>query len=148
MKGKILDFRLQPAEPLWQRVPSRDVDDRPLSDFMMLIPRLSRAPEIRREQIYGELRTLCRRHAQQLYFVDLNLRLNLLWISVDATPGVIPRLAAEIRERIPEAVLVGHECGLGAVPTNPIPWYASFKSRILQHVARRPGLCSPDNEIR
>jgi hypothetical protein len=148
MSGQILDPRLRPAEPLWQRVPCRDVEDQPLSDFMMLIPRLSRAPDLRREQVYEALRTLCRRHARQLYYVDLNLRLNLLWISVNAAPGVIPRLVAEIRERIPEAVLVGHECGLPAVLKAPAPWYKKLTSGILRCVARRPELSPPGNGIR
>jgi len=148
MNGQFLDSGVRPAEPLWQRVPCRDLEDRALSDFMMLIPHLSRAPDIRREQVYAELRAVCQCYARHLHFVDLNLRLNLLWISADAAPGVIPRLAAAIRERIPEAVLVGHECGLPLASSAPKSWYATVRARILRRVGRRPGLSPPDNALR
>jgi len=36
---------LNPGAPLWQRVPTRDDDGRPLADFMMLVPRLREQPQ-------------------------------------------------------------------------------------------------------
>ena len=97
----LVPMGLQPSEPLWQRAPSRDADGRLLSDFMMLIPRLSGAPALRRERIYTELRAVFRSHADEVRFADLNLRLNLVWVSLEASPGLIPKVAGAIRRRSP-----------------------------------------------
>ena len=45
----------KPGRPLWQRVPTRDAEGRYLNDFMMLIPKLSHWPEVRRAQVFEEL---------------------------------------------------------------------------------------------
>lgn len=151
MSERHLDMGLRPAEPLWQRAPSRDAEGRPLSDFMMLIPRLSQASDLHRKRVYADLATLCRRHARQLHFVNLNLRLNLLWVSVDAAPGVIPQLVAAIRERIPEALLIGHEGGFLEAPARRYAtvsllarWFATLKARIPRRAGRCRGLFPPD----
>jgi hypothetical protein len=41
-------------------------------------------------------------------FADLNLKLNLLWVSLRPRPGAISELVAAIRLRVPEALLVAH----------------------------------------
>ena len=41
-------------------------------------------------------------------FVELNVPLNLLWVSVRARPGVILELFVAVRLQLPEAKLVGH----------------------------------------
>ncbi len=108
--------RLWQNEPLWKRAPSRDDEGRLLGDFMMLIPRLASAQVLRRERVYVELQAVFRHYSHLVRFADLNLRLNLLWISVDPAPGSIREVARAIRGRIPEAVLVGHECGWADEP--------------------------------
>ena len=42
--------QLSPAEPLWKRVPTRDDEGRPVSDFMMLIPKFRSWPQERAER--------------------------------------------------------------------------------------------------
>jgi hypothetical protein len=112
-----------------------------LSDFMMLIPRLGTAPILRRERIYAELRAVFRDFGGQVRFADLNLRLSLLWISVEASPGVIRDLAGAIRRRIPEAVLIGHECGLPQDVPPPSRVLAGLQAvRGLIRRVRRAGL--------
>jgi len=44
----------------------------------------------------------------EVVFVDLNVPLNLLWVSVRPRPGVILELFGAVKLHLPEAKLVGH----------------------------------------
>lgn len=95
----------EPGTPLWKVVPTRDEEGRPISDFMMLIPGLGKQSA----QIIEE--TLARVHAVLSHYADVvfanfNLRLNLLWVSVRNRPGITLEVAAAIKVRVPEALLV------------------------------------------
>jgi len=43
---------------------------------------------------------------KEVVFADLNVSLNLLWVSVKAEPGIISDVAASIQHRVPEARIV------------------------------------------
>ncbi|MFZ5574386.1 MAG: hypothetical protein ACOY5S_04175 [Pseudomonadota bacterium] len=101
------DAGLLPGAPLWQRAPTRDVNGRLLADFMMLIPRLRAQPPLEIERTSRELHAILALH-QEVVFADLNLRLNLLWVSLRPRPGAISELVAAIRLRVPQAVLIAH----------------------------------------
>lgn len=101
--------RVTPSEPLWRRVPSKDAEGRSLFDFMMLIPRFKEWPEVRRERAMGELAALFEEYAGRVVFAELNMKLNLLWVSVPPAPGLCIEFAAAIKARIPEAVLVANK---------------------------------------
>ena len=94
-------------EPLYKRLPTHDEDGKFLSDFMMLLPGLRNLSGPDYTIRLTLLHTLLGAH-RDVVFADLNIRLNLLWVSVRARHGVISELAAEIRLRIPEARLIGH----------------------------------------
>ncbi|WP_199930371.1 hypothetical protein [Sedimenticola thiotaurini] len=98
-----------PGDPLWRRVPTADPGGKYLADFMLLIPGLKRWAPQRLEQLHRELHTLFRQHAEQVVFADLNMKLNLLWISHRQGKGVSLTLFEAIRERVPEAVLVANQ---------------------------------------
>jgi hypothetical protein len=76
---------------------------------MMLIPKLSRWPEVRRTQVFEELGRVLAEFEEVVVFADLNLKLNLLWISMRKCPSGCLGLAAAIKERIPEAILVASQ---------------------------------------
>jgi len=99
--------RSVPALPLWQLAPTRDTAGVRLTDFMMLIPRLRTRPRAEIERASRDIQAVLALH-QDVVFADLNLRLNLLWVSLRPRPGAISELVAAIRLRVPEAVLVGH----------------------------------------
>ena len=101
---------LAPGLPLWQVAPTHDDRGRLLTDFMMLIPRLRQRspPEI--ERASREIQAVLALH-QDVVFADLNLKLNLLWVSLRPRQGAISELSAAIRCRVPEAVLVAHYAG-------------------------------------
>jgi len=96
-----------PGTPLWQVAPTRDSEGRLLTDFMMLIPRLRDKPRIEIERTSGCIRSILSQH-REVVFADLNLKLNLLWISLRPRQGAIAEISAAIRIRVPEAMLVAH----------------------------------------
>lgn len=97
---------LSPAEPLWQRVPVRDDEGQLLGDFMMLIPGLKTFPIEHIKQIIDKLNTLLGLYNEFVMFADLNIKLNILWISHRQRSGIGLELAAAIHTLIPEARLV------------------------------------------
>ncbi|HHZ88120.1 MAG TPA: hypothetical protein EYN73_08640 [Chromatiaceae bacterium] len=104
--------QLSPAEPLWKRVPTRDDDGRPVSDFMMLIPKFRSWPQERAERAVLEIQTVFEQFSQVVVFADLNLKLNLLWVSVKSIPGIQLQVVHAVRQRVPEAVLIGNQAEL------------------------------------
>lgn len=97
---------LMPAEPLWQRVPTHDDSGRLLGDFMMIIPRLNSHSTTKIQQIIEKLNALLDLYHEFVVFADLNLKLNVLWVSHRQRTGIGLELAAAIHACIPEAKLV------------------------------------------
>lgn len=100
---------LQPAEPLWQRAPARDTDGSPLSDFMMIIPGLRDQPASRRQRTVDLIQQTLAGYAPFVVFADLNLKINVLWVTVRPRPGICAELPAAIFLRVPEARLVAYQ---------------------------------------
>lgn len=105
----------QSLEPLWQRLPSRDAAGRRLSDFMMLIPGLRKQPDHVIRQRLATIEAVLSGYGEQVVFVEVNLRLNTLWVSVQARPGLCLEIPAAIVEAVPEARLVGQQMGKNQV---------------------------------
>lgn len=99
--------RLEPAEPLWQRVPTRLPDGRPVSDFLMLIPRLRHQPAHIIQRTMREIDGVLTRYRKVVLYADLNLKINTLWVSVRPIPGICLELPAAVKLCVPEAVLIG-----------------------------------------
>ena len=95
------------SEPLYRRLPKTDAAGRHLGDFMMLLPGLRDLPRARLDQRLASLQALVDT-SDEIVFADLNLPLNLLWISVNARSGVITEVSARVRQHFPGALLVGH----------------------------------------
>lgn len=98
----------KPAEPLWKRVPCRDTDGHPVSDFMMLIPGLRGWPAQRQLRALDAIYQVLNNYRNVVVFADLNVRINVLWVSVRTVPGICMELPIALRERVPEAKLVAH----------------------------------------
>ena len=96
----------QAAEPLWKRAPTRDEHGRPLSDFMMLIPKLREQPHSRLLQIADRIYNALAYYGNAVVFADLNPRLNVLWVTVRPVPGICLDVACAIQLAVPEARLV------------------------------------------
>lgn len=98
----------QPSQPLWRIVPTRDENGRLLTDFMMLIPRLKEKSLAEVERTSGYIRSVLTLHSE-VVFADLNLALNLLWVSLRPKQGAMAEISAAIRVLVPEAVLVANQ---------------------------------------
>lgn len=95
-----------PGAPLWQRVPTRMSDGRPYHDFMMLIPGLRQASRARRREVMAAMNQVFASYGEAVVLADLNLKLNLLWVSVRPVPGICLEMAQVIQHRVPEALLI------------------------------------------
>lgn len=100
---------MEPATPLWQRVPTRDAEGRRLGDFMMLIPGLRQSPPQLQRALLARLDAVLRSHRDTVVFADLNLRLNLLWITVPTRPHAWRAVADAVREALPQARVISPE---------------------------------------
>ena len=105
----IASIEMKPGEPLRKRVPTHDEDGRPLSDFMMLIPRLRNKPHDFIRSTIDEIQKVLECYEKTVVFADLNLQLNLLWVSIKPIQGIYMELVTAIQMRVPEAKLVGHQ---------------------------------------
>lgn len=96
---------IEHGTPLWQIVPTRGADGRPLVDFMMLIPGLRSRPQ---HDINTTLNNIQKalEPCQDIVFVNFNLKINVLWVSVNSRPGIILELVVSIQNLVPEALLV------------------------------------------
>lgn len=108
-RGLRLSRTLEPATPLWQRVPTRAADGTLLSDFMLLIPGLRRRPNAEQAHLLDRLDAVLRAYHHAVVFADCNLKLNLLWVSVRPLPGICRELADALVTAVPEARLVAPE---------------------------------------
>lgn len=99
--------RLEPAEPLWKVVPTHDEEGRPLNDFMMLLPGLRERSQAYIEQTFRNIQTVLNQY-HEVVFANMNLQMNVLWISLRNRAGLTLELAGAIKLYVPEAVLVGH----------------------------------------
>ncbi|MHB1531930.1 hypothetical protein [Acidithiobacillus sp.] len=98
---------LEPAGPLWQRVPTRDENGDPLADFMMLVPRLKRRSAEQQHDVLARINRVLLSYQSSVVFAELNLRTNLLWVSIRPRLGLCLELPAAIKVMVPEALLVG-----------------------------------------
>jgi hypothetical protein len=98
---------LEAHRPLYERVPTRDEYGRALTDFMLILPGLRERPKAQFNEVLAQLQAVLARF-HEVVFVELNVPLNLLWVSVRARPGVILELFGAVQLQLPEAKLVGH----------------------------------------
>jgi len=99
-------LEIGPAEPLYKRLPREDEHGKPLTDFMMIIPRLRTQPQHLIQETIHKIERVLERHSSIVVFADLNLKLNVLWVNVRPGPGNCWNLPMEINSEVPEALLV------------------------------------------
>lgn len=99
---------LEPGTPLWQVVPTHDAEGHPLADFMMVIPGLRTRPQFAINLTLNKLQLVLQQY-REVVFVNLNLKINVLWVSVNCRPGIIMEIVAAIQQLVPEALLVGQK---------------------------------------
>ena len=99
---------LDASQPLRKRAPAVDENGRALSDFMIIIPNLRKRSEQRIQQTMHDSHRVLAGFDDSVVFAELNLRLNLLWISIRPITGIRDDIAQALRAVIPDARLVSH----------------------------------------
>ena len=94
-------------EPLHERVPIHDDEGNALGDFMMLFPGLRDQAESIQSSKVDILAEILSQY-KEVVFVDLNVPLNLLWVSIRSIQGIRLEIASAIQEQVPGAKLVSH----------------------------------------
>jgi hypothetical protein len=100
---------LQPASPLWQRVPTRDAQGKLAGDFMMIITGLNKQNNLIQKRIISELQRVLGLFSNDILFVDLNLKNNILWVSYSGKPQIRLEIAGRLHNAIPEARLIAQQ---------------------------------------
>lgn len=103
--------KISPAVPLHEIAPTRDENGKPLSDFMMIIPKLKYQSEDYIQSTLNQIDKVLNYYNKQIIFVDLNMKMNLLWITIKPMPGLILEISAAIKTQVPEALLVADHQG-------------------------------------
>ena len=98
--------RIQYSEPLWKRVPTRDLSGKPYTDFMMLIPGLRNFESSHLHDIINKLEAVLKHYEKDIILADLNLKINVLWVTLQPHLGLSSEIAALIHHAVPEAKLV------------------------------------------
>jgi len=93
--------------PLWMRAPSRDENGHNFSDFMLLIPGLGQRTAADLEGKIQLIQETINQFTSVVVYADINTKLNVLWVSHKAIPGVSRPIIAALLKNIPEAKIVG-----------------------------------------
>ena len=97
---------VEPADPLWKRVPVRDSEGKPFSDFMMIIPKLRHSSPQGIKEVVVKIEKVLTYYERHVVFADLNLKINVLWVSLKPVPGMCLEVATAINLHVPDAKLV------------------------------------------
>lgn len=73
---------------------------------MMLIPGLRSFEPSYLRDIVNKLEAVLKHYEDDIILADLNLKINVLWVTMQAHPGLTAEIAALIHHVVPEAKLV------------------------------------------
>ncbi len=99
---------LDASEPLRKRAPAVDEYGRALSDFMVIFPGLRKKSASRIQRTTQEIHSVLTSFGDTVVFAELNLAINLLWVSIRPVAGIRYEISEALRARIPNARLVSH----------------------------------------
>jgi hypothetical protein len=97
---------LHSASPLWARAPRRDEQGIAYADFMLLIPGLKQQSAAGKQACLIEVQQCLKPFDDIVVFVDLNIKLSLLWVSHKPQPGIAATLVQAIQQALPEARVI------------------------------------------
>lgn len=95
-------------EPLWKNFPTVDTDGRKLLDFMMIFPGFKKLSPEEIQEKASHVYDVLRRYKHVIKHASLNLKTNILMVSVKPIEKVHLEITSEIQELVPEARLVSH----------------------------------------
>jgi len=92
-------------QPLYERAPALDENGKPYADFMLLVPGLNKLPAAELKVKMVRLQAVLVNYSE-VVFADLNMRLNLLWVSIQPKAGLIQEITVDVQRHHPEVKLV------------------------------------------
>jgi hypothetical protein len=126
--------RLSPGGDLWRYAPARDVQGRALSDLMLLLPGVQDKRELS-FMIRQQLQDVLEGFGERVQFADLNLRLGILWVTVESEPGLCGDVVDAIRGRIEGARAVCHY--MQSKRPERLAWRTRFKRLFVASTAEK-----------
>mgnify|MGYP003573506798 FL=1 len=102
-----LSVDIEPAQPLWKLAPTSDEEGGPVSDLLMIIPKLKTKPEQYIKDTLANIESALKQFSNEVLFANVDMKLNTLWVSFKAVPGVYGDIVCTLKTNVPEAVLVG-----------------------------------------
>ncbi len=102
-----LSVNLSPAQPLWKLAPTRDENGGPVSDVLIIIPKLKTRPEQYIKDTLANIEFALKQYSNEILFANLDMKLNTLWVSFKAVPGVYVEIVSTLMSNVPDAVIVG-----------------------------------------
>ena len=102
-----LSVDVEPAQPLWKLAPTRDEEGGPVSDLLMIIPKLKTRPEQYIRDTLANIEFALKQFSNEVLFANVDMKLNTLWVSFKAVPGIYGDIVSTLKYNVPEAVLVG-----------------------------------------
>jgi hypothetical protein len=102
-----LSVDISPATPLWKLAPTRDKDGGPVSDVLIIIPKLKTRSEKYIKDTLANIEFALKQYGEVILFANLDMKLNTLWVSFKAVPGVYVEIVSTLKTNVPDAVLVG-----------------------------------------
>lgn len=106
-KSITLSLGLAPAEPLWKVAPTRDEEGNRVSDLLMIIPKLKTKPKHHIQKTLCEIELALKQFRSLVIFANVDMKLNTLWVSFKARPGLFLEITSALKLHVPEAVIVG-----------------------------------------
>ena len=79
-----------------------------LADFMVIFPGLKKKPNRLIHEITEEIHRVLTSFGDTVVFAELNVAINLLWVSIRPVDGVRFEISEALRSRIPSARIVSH----------------------------------------
>lgn len=121
------------SSPLWSRAPSRDEHGKPYFDFMMLIPGLKQEDGVKLESYQVKIKNCLKNFEHVVVYVDLNIKLNLLWVSIKPVPEVSKHIMQAIQHEIPHARVVAGDFNPQTPTTRTArPLLAKLRKKMVQ----------------
>jgi hypothetical protein len=98
-----------PAEPLWQRVPTRTDSGELVADFMMIITGVKQLNPVARKSVYDRLYGVLNIYEKVILLAEVNMRIHTLWVSHKPRPGLGTEIASMIHHHVPQAKLISQK---------------------------------------
>jgi len=101
------------GEPLWKVVPKRDSTGKAYADFMMMAPGLKGRSNQELAVVAQMIQGVLARFGEGVAFADFNVKLRVLWVSLQCRPGLMFQVVCALRLQVPELKLVAHHPAQG-----------------------------------